>query len=291
LNAWLTVITASIAMGGLTALIATLLVLAHRWLRVADDPRIAAVQSMLPQTNCGGCGFPGCRAFAEALVAGKTMPSRCGVGSLADHQRIASYLGIGVGSDARRVARLACAGGDNVSVHHAQYVGAQTCASASIVSGGGKGCFWGCLGLGDCYRACQFNAISMDTHRLPIVAEDRCTACGDCVVACPKDLFSLQPLESRLWVACKSEAAGDEILAECQVACTACGRCAVDSDGAIAMRNHLPVIDTNHKPLDRVPTLRCPTGAILWIDPKVGPMKGPAAVKIFRETPLRDAPT
>lgn len=133
-------------MGAITALLATLLVLAHRRLQVADDPRIAAVQSLLPQTNCGGCGFPGCRAFAEALVAGETMPSRCGVISLADHQRIASYLGIGVGSDARRVARLACAGGDNVSVHHAQYVGAPTCASATIVSGGGKGCFGDALG-------------------------------------------------------------------------------------------------------------------------------------------------
>jgi Na+-translocating ferredoxin:NAD+ oxidoreductase RNF subunit RnfB len=291
LNVWITLLTASIAMGALTALLATLLVLAHRWLQVADDPRIAAVQSMLPQTNCGGCGFPGCRAFAEALVAGETMPSRCGVSSLADHQRIASYLGIGVGSDARRVARLACAGGDNVSVHHAQYVGAPTCASATIVSGGGKGCFWGCLGLGDCCRACKFDAISMDAHHLPIVAEDLCTACGDCVVACPKDLFSLQPLENRLWVACKSEAAGDEILAECQVACTACGRCAADSDGVITMRNNLPVIDTSHQPLDRTPSLRCPTGAIFWIDPKIGPMRGPAAVKVFRETPLRDAPT
>lgn len=291
MNVWITLLTASIAMGAITALLATLLVLAHRWLQVADDPRIAAVQSMLPQTNCGGCGFPGCRAFAEALVAGETMPSRCGVSSLADHQRIASYLGIGVGSDARRVARLACAGGDNVSVHHAQYVGAPTCASATIVSGGGKGCFWGCLGLGDCYRACQFDAISMDAHHLPIVAEDRCTACGDCVVACPKDLFSLQPLENRLWVACKSEAAGDEILAECQVACTACGRCAADSDGVITMRNNLPVIDTSHQRLDRTPSLRCPTGAIFWIDPKIGPVRGPAAVKVFRETPLRDAPT
>jgi electron transport complex protein RnfB len=291
LNVWLTQLTASIAMGTLTALLATLLVFAHRWLQVTDDPRIAAVQSMLPQTNCGGCGFPGCRAFAEALVTSKTLPSRCGVSSPEDRRRIASYLGIGLGSDARRVARLACAGGDNVSVHHAQYVGAPTCASATIVSGGGKGCFWGCLGLGDCYRACHFNAISMDSHRLPIVAEDRCTACGDCVVACPKDLFSLQPFEDRLWVACKSEAAGDEVLAECQVACTGCGRCVADSNGKVAMRNNLPVIDTRHIPLDRTPSLRCPTGAIVWIDPKLGPMKGPAAVKVFRETPLPDAPT
>jgi len=278
-------------MGTLAALLATFLVLGQWWFYVADDPRIADVQKMLPQTNCGGCGYPGCRTFAAALVAGVAMPSRCGVCSSADHQRIAVYLGIGAGIDVKRVARLACAGGDNVSLHHARYVGLPTCASAAIVAGGGKGCFWGCLGLGDCYRACSFDAISMDSHHLPTVSEDRCTACGDCVVACPKELFSLHPVDNRLWVACKSEAAGDEILADCQVACTACGRCAADSSGWIEMRNNLPVIDPNHKPIDRKPTLRCPTGAIRWIDAEAGPVKGPAAVKVFRETPLRDAPT
>jgi RnfABCDGE-type electron transport complex B subunit len=288
---WFTLLNALIAMGMLTAVIATLIVLAQWWLHVEDDPRVAHVDRMLPQTNCGGCGYPGCRAFAEALVAGKATPTRCGVCSAADHQRIAEYLGINALPSVKRVARLACAGGDNVSTSHAKYTGLQTCASAAIVAGGGKGCFWGCLGLGDCHRACGFNAIAMDSHRLPIVDEQRCTACGDCVAACPKELFSLGDIENRLWVACKSEAAGDEILAECQVACTACGRCAADSGGLIHMINNLPVIDSSHKPLTRAPTLRCPTGAIVWIDPQTGPTKGPSATKVFRKTPLRDSAT
>lgn len=275
----------------IVAALATLLVVANAWLRVEEDPRVAAVERMLPHTNCGGCGFPGCRAFAEALVAGQVQPAQCGVGSAADHERIARFLGIDAGEAVRRVARLACAGGDNVARHHARYVGTPSCAAATLVAGGGKGCFWGCLGLGDCQRACTFDAIRMDAHRLPQVDEDACTGCGDCVRACPKDLFSLQPIDRRLLVACRSEAAGDEMLADCQVACTACGRCAADSEGTIEMRNNLPVIRANPAKLTPQPTLRCPTGAIVWIDPSAGPLKGPAAAQVIRESPLRDAGT
>jgi len=288
---WDAILTASIAMGGLALILATLLVVADSWLRVDDDPRIAKVQKMLPGTNCGGCGYPGCRAFADALVAGQTTPSRCTVGMAEDHDRIAAYLGIDVGQSVKRVARLACAGGDNVSGHHARYVGHPTCASAALIAGGGKGCFWGCLGMGDCQRACTFDAIEMNGHRLPVVDEAKCTACGDCVRACPKDLFSLQPIEHRLWVACRSELAGDEILTDCEVACTACGRCAADSDGAIQMRNNLPVISITRGPLSPAPSLRCPTGAIVWIDSETGLIRGPSAWHIVRETPRGDLPT
>ena len=284
-------LAALLAIGLLIAALATVLVIADAWLRVPQDPRVAAVESMLPHTNCGGCGYPGCRAFAEALVAGETQPARCGVGTAEDHTRIAAYLGIEVGQTVRRVARLACAGGDNVARHHAHYVGTPSCSAATLVAGGGKGCFWGCLGLGDCYRACTFDAIRMDEHRLPVVDEDACTACGDCVRACPKDLFSLQPLESRLWVACRSEAAGEEMLADCQVGCTACGRCAADSAGRIEMRHNLPVILPSPRPADAAPTRRCPTGAIVWIDPRLGPVKGESAAKVVRQSPLYDVPT
>lgn len=283
-----------IALGTMVVIVtvlATLLVVADRWLWVEDNPRVAAVERMLPHTNCGGCGYPGCHAFAEALVAGQVQPARCGVGSAADHERIANFLGIAVGDAVRVVARLACAGGDNVARHHARYVGSPSCAAATLVAGGGKGCFWGCLGLGDCQRACTFDAIRMDSHRLPVVDEDACTGCGDCVRACPKDLFSLRPVDARLWVACRSEAAGEEMLADCQVACTACGRCAADSEGKIEMRNNLPVIRGNAATLTAQPTRRCPTGAILWLDPVAGPLKGSAAARVIRETPLRDAGT
>lgn len=272
----------------LMTVLASLLVLGNYWFHVEDDPRIVAVEDMLPHTNCGACGYPGCHAFAQALVSGKALPAGCTVGSAADHARIASYLGVAVGEQEKQVARLACAGGSNVARVRAHYEGLGSCAAAALVAGGGKACFWGCLGLGDCEVACDFDAIKMDSHALPQVDADRCTACGDCVKACPKDLFSLHPVSHRLWVACASLAEGDAILADCEVACTGCARCAMDAPHQIEMKNSLPIIDYRKGPFTPEPTQRCPTGAIVWLD-KDGPKKGPAAKKIIRKGELPEA--
>jgi electron transport complex protein RnfB len=285
------VLTAVGAIGGLTVALASLLVLANRMLYVQEDPRIDVVEEMLPHANCGACGLPGCRPFAEALVGGEALPGKCTVSSEEGRSEIATFLGVDVGAVEKRVARLACAGGSNVARDHAHYDGLTTCRAAAQVAGGGKGCFWGCLGLDDCYVACDFDAIRMDAHRLPVVDEEKCTACGDCVDACPKDLFSLQEASHRLWVACKSLEAGDELLDDCEVACTACGRCEMDAPGLIAMESNLPVIDYSRKHDTQVPIQRCPTGAIVWLDPVAGVVKGPAAKKVIRKGALRAAAT
>jgi Na+-translocating ferredoxin:NAD+ oxidoreductase RNF subunit RnfB len=285
------VLTALGAIGGLTVVLASLLVLASRKLYVQEDPRIDIVEDMLPHANCGACGLPGCRPFAEALVRGEVVPGACTVSPEDGRARIDAFLGVEVGAVEKRVARLACAGGANVSRSHARYDGPMTCGAATQVAGGGKGCFWGCLGLGDCFEACDFDAIQMNEHSLPVVDEGKCTACGDCVDACPKDLFSLQPVRHRLWVACKSLEAGDELLEDCEVACTACGRCALDAPGLITMENNLAVVHYERNHDTQVPIQRCPTGAIVWMDPVRGPVKGPEAKKIIRKEALRDAPT
>jgi RnfABCDGE-type electron transport complex B subunit len=285
------VVTAVGAIGGLTLLLAALLVLADRRLRVEEDPRIDAVEEMLPHANCGACGFPGCRPFAEALVGGGAKPGGCTVSSDAGRQAIAAFLGVEVGAEERRIARLACAGGANVARNRARYHGLDSCRAAALVAGGGKGCFWGCLGLADCARVCDFDAIRMNVQGLPVVDEAMCTACGDCVEACPKDLFSLQPASRRLWVACRSLEAGDEQLEDCEVACTACGRCAMDAPGLITLRDNLPVVDYARDHRTRVPIERCPTGAIVWLDPAAGAIKGAAAKKIIRKGALREAAT
>lgn len=279
------------AIGGLTIVLASLLVIANKKLYVYEDPRIDAVEDMLPHANCGACGYPGCRPFAEALVKGESLPGKCTVSSDDGRAEVAAFLGVDVGAEEKLVARLACAGGTNVARDHARYDGLMTCGAAAKVAGGGKGCFWGCLGLADCFVACDFDAIVMNEHSLPVVNENNCTACGDCVVACPKDLFSLEPISHRLWVNCKSLDAGDEILADCEVACTACGRCAMDAPGLIEMQHSLPVVDYTRRHQTQVPIQRCPTGAIVWIDEIAGAVKGPAAKKIIRKGTLQDAPT
>ncbi|MCP3870325.1 MAG: RnfABCDGE type electron transport complex subunit B [Gammaproteobacteria bacterium] len=268
-------------------LLASILALANRKLYVYEDPRIEAVEEMLPHANCGACGKPGCRPFAESLVKGETDPILCTPNSQTMTQEIADFLGVELGDHTKRVARLACAGGAHVAYFRAEYSGMQSCRAAAMVSGGGKGCTWGCLGLGDCSSVCDFDAIQMDKYGLPVVNESHCVACRDCVEVCPKELFSIQPVTYKLWVACKSLSEGDEAEQNCEVACTACARCVADApEGLIQMINDLAVIDyTKNELASKVAIERCPTGAIVWIEDQVT-MKGLGARKILRMEPL-----
>ena len=273
-------------MGGLGLLLGGILVIANRRLFVYEDPRIDEVEELLPHANCGACGTAGCRAFAEKLVAGELQPSGCTVNSKEMNQVIASFLGVDLGEQVKRVARLACAGGNHVARRHADYEGLDSCRAAALVSGGGKGCAWGCLGLGDCAEVCDFTAIAMDRHELPKVDADKCTACGDCVDICPRDLFSLHPVSHQLWVACKNLEMGEAAEAECAVACNACGRCAADGpEGLITINKNLAEIDYTRNALaSRVAIERCPTGAIVWLED--GVQKGRNAAKIIRNEAL-----
>ena len=273
-----------LTLGLLTLALAGLIAIANKKLYVYEDPRIDQVEDMLPHANCGACGFPGCRPFAEALVSGQVLPGKCSVSSDDGRAAIASFLGVALGAEEKRVARLACNGGINVAINQAYYKGVSTCQAATLISGGGKACSWGCLGYGDCEVVCDFDAISMNEFGIPVVDVEKCTACGDCVEACPKGLFSIHPISHRLWVACKSLEAGDEVLDVCDVGCTACGKCVMDAeDNMITMVKNLPVINysKNHKTQD--PIQRCPTGAIVWLDDKDGIIKGKEAKKIIRK--------
>jgi Na+-translocating ferredoxin:NAD+ oxidoreductase subunit B len=262
------ILTAIAFLAGLCVLLATVLALAHRKLWVAEDPRLDVVADMLPGANCGACGVPGCRAFAEEVIAGTLLPGQCTVGGADTAGRVASFLGIDAGAVEKKVARLLCGGSSEVAAHAAAYEGYSSCRAATVVTGGFKGCSYGCLGLGDCQVACTFDAIRMSTGGLPVVDFDRCTGCGDCVRACPKDLFEVMSDEQHLLVQCRSLLEGDIVLEQCLVGCTACGLCAADAPGdLITMRNNLPVIDAALFPLQtRAATHRCPTGAIAWID-------------------------
>jgi Na+-translocating ferredoxin:NAD+ oxidoreductase RNF subunit RnfB len=264
-----TAILVSVAiLGALGLTFAGLIALTHRKFKVWEDPRIDAVADMLPNNNCGACGEAGCRAFAEGVVEGRIKPAACTVMGADEVVQLAEFLGVEAGEANRRVARLLCAGGSNVAVQQADYHGLETCKAASAVAGGGKGCRWGCLGLADCEVSCDFDAIHMNRYGLPLVDPEKCTACGDCVEACPKDLFVLMPIEHKLIVQCKSHLEGDQIEELCRVACTACERCAADAaPGLIEMRDGLAVVDYAKNELaDPAAIARCPTGAIVWVE-------------------------
>lgn len=249
-------------------LLSGLLAAADKKLYVFEDPRIDIVEAMLPSVNCGACGFAGCRALAEALVAGKAQPVCCTVSTPETVQAIAAYLGIEAGHGEKRVARLACAGGDDVARRFAHYEGRQSCRAASIVAGGGKNCTYGCLGYGDCVRICPFGAIRLDENNLPRVDEQKCTACGNCVTECPKHLYTIHPLSHRIWVACSTQMRGKDAKEACASACIGCGSCARTLPDLITMNQNLPVVDYAKNDLATPDGIqKCPTGAIVWLEP------------------------
>ncbi len=262
------VATAIAYLAGLCITLAAVLALAHRVLYVWEDPRIERVTDMLPGANCGACGVPGCRAFAERVVEGNLQPGQCPVGGAETATLVASFLGVHTGSLERKVARLLCAGGFDVAVQLGTYEGYSSCRGAATIAGGAKGCTYGCLGLSDCEVACTFDAIRMAPNGLPVVDFDACTGCGDCVTACPKDLFEMYPVRRKLVVQCKSLLEGDKALEFCKVACTGCGLCVADApEGLMHMEFTLPVIDTTRSDLETaIATYRCPTDAITWIE-------------------------
>lgn len=255
-------------LGGLGLAFGALIALADRKLRVWEDPRIDEVVALLPGANCGACGFPGCRGFAEAAVGGSVKPAGCTVMNADARADVAAYLGVDAGEANKRVARLLCAGGSDVAPRKAEYFGIESCAAAVAVGGGGKGCTWGCVGLGDCAVACTFDAIRMSEQGLPLVDVETCTACNDCVVACPLGLFAILPTDHHLIVQCRSLLEGESATSLCSVACNACGRCVVDAaPGLVSMRGGLAVIDYERIEIESPAAVaRCPTGAIAWVE-------------------------
>jgi Na+-translocating ferredoxin:NAD+ oxidoreductase RNF subunit RnfB len=258
---------AILILGGVGLVFGVFIAIANKRLWVWEDPRIDIVAQMLPNANCGACGHPGCRAFAEGTVEGRISPSECTVANDSVHNAIADFLGVDAGSAVRRVARVMCAGGSDVALTQAEYRGLGTCSGAAAVAGGGKGCAWGCLGLADCERSCTFDAIRMSGTGLPMVDVAKCTACGDCVDACPKELFTILPLDAHLLVQCRNLIGGDDALDQCRVACTACGKCVQDAEsGLISVESGVAVVDYERIVLAEPRAVeRCPTGAIVWL--------------------------
>jgi Na+-translocating ferredoxin:NAD+ oxidoreductase RNF subunit RnfB len=216
---------------------------------VVEDSRIGDVEQVLPSTNCGGCGQPGCHAFAQAVVnAGDLSALHCPVGGNAVMKQVADILGIKAVEKDPYVAVVRCSGSFEYRKKTNIYDGTDSCKIAAALYSGDTGCAYGCLGMGDCVEVCDFEAMYMDEKTgLPVIIEDKCTACNACVKECPKDILELWPKgkkNQRVYIACLNEEKGSTARKECAVACSGCSKCfeACRYD-AISMVNNLAHID------------------------------------------------
>ena len=239
--------------------------------KVIEDPRIGTVEESLPSANCGGCGFAGCRNFAEGLVmkadSEKTIDGlNCPVGGADVMKRVAAILGLEASDSEPLIAVVRCNGSFKNAPAKVKYDGPATCAFAHNLYAGTSGCAYGCLGLGDCVAACIFDAIHMDDKTgLPVV-NDKCTACGACVKACPRSIIELRSKgkkDRRIYVSCINKEKGGPARKNCSVACIGCGKCVeVCAFDAIKLENNLAYIDFEKCKLCRKCAPVCPTEAI-----------------------------
>jgi len=151
-------------------LLATLLALLLAWLGrgpadgTADLERVLAV---LPQIQCAQCGYPGCRPYAEALMAGSAPPNLCPPGGAGTAAELARLLG----REQEPLPRPAAFAADAVAVIDEAL----------------------CIGCARCLPACPVDAILGAQRFLHTVIAAECTGCGLCVPACPVDCIRMAP--------------------------------------------------------------------------------------------------
>ena len=262
--------------------LALILFLIAKKFKVEEDPRIDLVEKALPGANCGGCGFAGCRAFADAAVKAPNLDNNyCPVGGNAVMEQVAKILGYEVKQQTPKVAVLRCNGSCENRPRVNYYDGVQSCRVKANLYSGDTLCPYGCLGCGDCVAACKFGAIAINPLTLlPEVDESKCTACGACTKACPRNLIELRnkgPRSMRVYVACSNKDKGMLTRKACKAGCIGCGKCAkICPHGAITVENNLAYIDYTKCKLCKKCVAECPIGAIHAVNfPVIKPKPAP----------------
>lgn len=237
--------------------------------KVYEDPLIDDVEKALPGANCGGCGFPGCRGFAEKLVKSDTMQGFfCPVGGAECMNSIGELLGRIAEEKEPMVAVVRCNGTCDARPKTNQYDGARKCSIANSLYTGETNCSYGCLGMGDCVVSCKFDAIEINKKTgLPEVNQNNCTACGACVTACPKSIIEIRKKGAknrRVYVSCINKDKGAVAMKACKSACIGCNKCKKECPfDAIKIENNIAYIDYNKCKLCRKCVPVCPTKAII----------------------------
>lgn len=257
-----------VILAGLGLVLSLVLYFIAKKFKVDEDPRIDEVEKVMPGANCGGCGFAGCRAFADAAVkAGNLDKNFCPVGGNDTMKKVAAILGYEIKERAPQVAVVRCNGTCENRPRVNDYDGAPSCKVKAALYSGDTLCPFGCLGCGDCVAACKFGAITMDPQTgLPVVDESKCTACGACAAACPKGVIELRnkgPRSMRVYVSCINKDKGAVARKACKAACIGCGKCAkVCPHEAITVTDNVAYIDFTKCKLCKKCVAECPTGAI-----------------------------
>jgi len=210
-------IEAFLLLGGMGLVIGAGLAVASKVFYVYVDPTVEKIDDLLPGANCGGCGFPGCAANAEAIVAGKSSPDSCVAGGTELAEAIAEVMGMKIEAKEPDIALPGCTYGVRDAALKFAYDGLSSCQAAAMLYGGMKVCQIGCLGLGSCAAACPFGAITMGKNGLPVVDEVKCTGCGTCERVCPKNIITLSSVTRRIL----KEYTTDDCTTPCQRACPA----------------------------------------------------------------------
>ncbi len=262
------IVIALIALGAIGLLAAIILYFVSQKFKVVEDPRIDMVEEVLPAANCGGCGYPGCRGFADACVKADSLDNLfCPVGGSDVMKKVGTILGMAVEDTEPMVAVLKCNGSCDNRAKTTEYDGTKSCQIANSLYSGETNCAYGCLGFGDCELVCHFDALHIDQETgLPVIDDEKCTACGACAKACPKMLLEMRkkgPKNKRIWVACTNKDKGGVAKKACAAACIGCGKCAKECKfDAITIENNCAYIDFNKCKLCRKCVAACPTGAI-----------------------------
>ncbi len=257
------IVSSILVLGILGFVFAGLLALAAQYFKLEVDPRLEAIVAILPGSNCGACGSAGCRNFAERLIKGEVQVSGCVAGGQAVADALARIMGQEQPVIHKKVATVQCGAREEQRKRRARYAGVRTCAAAEMVDGGGLSCSYACLGYGDCFCACPFDAIRME-EGLPVIDAGKCTACGKCVGACPRKIIFLRPFSNRVAVACASKDPGAYVRKICPVGCIGCRICERLVPEAFKVVDNLAVIDYGREGIDCRPAIeKCPTRCIV----------------------------
>lgn len=269
-----TVIMAVVVLGVIAAIFGLILAYASKVFAVEKDPREEAIAGCLPGANCGGCGYAGCADYAKAIVEDGAPIYKCAPGGDKTADAIAAIMGADSSDRPSLLATVLCAGGENCGKRF-DYKGIQTCAAAAAVAGGPSACAYGCLGLGDCTRACKFDAIHV-VNGVAVVDRSKCTGCTACTAACPRQIIQMKPIAPQPAVKCSNQDKGALVNKICKVGCIACGLCVRNCpQQAIFLKDNVAVIDYTKCNGCGTCVTKCPKKAIQWVEGAPRPVNAP----------------